>query len=122
MSEGAACRANINAAGRRFRRRLGWLGFVVSAAFGVATVALRLSDAWRALAFLPLAGGTFSWLEARRSTCVVFAADGTRELESGGREAAPEDDARASRVAARGIARDAVLVGLAGVAALWLVP
>jgi hypothetical protein len=118
----AACRPNINAAGRRFRMAYGWVGFVVAAGWAIGAVALGWGVGARAFVFVPLAGGAFSFFEARRGTCVVFAAQGTRELDEGGKVAAAEDERRASRAVAWGIARDSALLGLAGAVVLALLP
>jgi hypothetical protein len=62
----------------------------------------------------------FGFLQVRRNTCVLRAAECTVEHDDFSTTRAPDADAQASRAVALGIARDATLVGLlaAGVAIL----
>jgi hypothetical protein len=68
---------------------------------------------WRLTVFFPAAASAFGFLQVRRLTCVLRAADGTFEHDDGSTTPVVEEDARASRRVATGINRDAVLIGLA---------
>ena len=114
--EGAVCKPNISAAGRKRRKLVGW----VAAALGVGLVALAIALHWhwwlRATAFFPAALAATGFLQASRNTCVAHAAKGTFEHEDFSTTKAPDDEVAASRKVARGIQRDALLIGLASAA------
>lgn len=68
---------------------------------------------WRALVFFPVTLAAFGFIQARRNTCVARAREGTFESDDYSKRRAPDDEVAASRRVARGINRDAVLLGLA---------
>jgi hypothetical protein len=113
--------ANIGLTGRRLRRRIGWVLLAVTVGLA-GWLLLRRSPStpwpWRLLVFFPLTGSLISLLEARRSTCIVRAAAGTIEDETGGTTPAPACDLPATRRAAVHIVRDAVIIGAVGTAVL----
>jgi hypothetical protein len=114
--EGAVCKPNISAAGRKRRILFGW----ISAALGIGLVALAIGLHWhwylRATLFFPAALAATGFLQARRNTCVAHAMKGTFEHEDFTATKAPDDEVAASRKVARTIQRDAVLIGLASAA------
>lgn len=85
---------------------------------GVAVLTLGILTAlgaawyWAGLVFFPAVLAAFSFLEARRNTCVLRAAEGTFENEDLSRTRAAADEVAASRRVAAGINRDAVLLGV----------
>ena len=106
------CAPNISAAGRRRRERFGaqWLGISV-AALGVG-VLLRAPWRVRALVLIPAALSAIGFLQARRSTCVMRAREGTFEHDDFSTDKAPASEVVVSRKVAAGINRDALLIGL----------
>lgn len=110
--QGAACRPNFGAAGRRRRTQ-------VAIAMGVVACGLFLGFqvfhvAWpvRLLVGLPAAAGLISYLQVRRNTCVAHAATGSVEGEDFTLTKAEAQFAEASRKVAKTIYRDGVLGGL----------
>jgi hypothetical protein len=114
--EGAACRPNISASGMRVRRRIGVWSAVFSVVFAAALVVFHARWFWRLAVFFPTALAAVNFLQVSRKTCVSRAAEGTFEHEDFSRTPAAEEDARRSRVVARGINRDSILVGVAATA------
>ena len=110
------CKPNISTAGRLRRIRFGNQWLVVSVALLVALVVFRVRWYWGLLMFLPAALSAVGFLQASRHTCVMRAKEGTFEHEDFSRTPAAEEDARRSRVVARGINRDSILVGVAATA------
>ena len=111
-----ACKTNISPLGRRKRIHAGriWLG--VSVALLVALVVLRAPWYSGLAMFVPVTISAFGFLQARRSTCVLRAKQGTFENDDFSTVKAPDDEVAASRVVASTISRDAVLLGAGGVA------
>ena len=107
----------------RRRRAFAIVGFVAAAVLFAVLVAID-APAWaRLLVFLPLAGGVFSWLQARRRFCAAFAMAGVANFSDAddGRHAVQDSAARRADIAAvRRMTRDAVLIAapIAIVAAL----
>ena len=114
--EGAVCKPNISAAGKKRRIVFGW----VASALGVGLVALAVALHWhwylRATLFFPAALAATGFLQAWRSTCVARAAEGTFENDDFTTTKAPDDEVAASRKVASTIKRDALLIGLASAA------
>jgi hypothetical protein len=106
---------NIGAWEIRRRRRFAYLGFAAAAILFAILVAVD-APAWtRLFVFLPVAGGVFSWLQARRRFCAGFAvarvsnfADG----EDGRRRVEDEAAHRADIAAVRRMTRDSILIAL----------
>ncbi len=113
--EGASCRPNIDAAGRRRRRHMSYA--MAAAAVGLTgwAAATGAGPGVRALVGLPALASAFGALQARRSTCVVMAVAGRRE-EGRALPRARADEVRDSRRVSWTIVRDAVLLGLAAAA------
>lgn len=116
MSEGAVCKPNISARGRRLRRRIGYVA--IGLALGVAALTIGLHAPWflRALVFIPAAGAAVTLLQVRRNTCVARAKEGTFEHDDMSKTAAAEDEVAASRRVAATIQRDGLLIGAASAA------
>ena len=99
----------------RRRRRFAILGFGVAILLFAVLVATG-APAWtRLLLVLPVAGGMFSWLQARRRFCAGFAVARLSNFEDGdGGRRRVEDDAahRADMAAVRRMTRDAVLLAI----------
>ncbi|HEU0244484.1 MAG TPA: hypothetical protein VFQ75_11295 [Candidatus Limnocylindrales bacterium] len=106
---------NIGAWEIRRRRAFAVVGFVAALALFALLVAVG-APAWsRLLVFVPLAGGVFSWLQARRRFCAGFAVAGVFNFADGdqGRQSVESADARRADLAAvRRMTRDAVLIAL----------
>jgi hypothetical protein len=112
VSEGASCKPNISAAGRRLRTRFGWLWAAIGVAGLAASVALHVPWFWRTLLFVPASLSAVGFLQARRGTCVARASEGTFEHEDFSKTKARPTDAARSRRAAAVIVRDTVLFGI----------
>jgi len=114
--EGAVCKPNISAAGRKRRVMFGWIA--AAAAVGLAGLAIALHWHWylRATLFFPAAMAAVGFLQARRNTCVARAMEGTFENDDFTTTKAPDDEVAASRAVAKTIKRDALLIGLASAA------
>lgn len=117
MSADAPIQANISTSGCRRRERLGRQGAAFSIALFGAFVVLRVPWFWRLVLFFPAAGAAISLLQSRRTVCVLRAKQGVFENEDGSTRPVSDDEARASRAIARGIQRDAVLIGAASTGA-----
>ena len=106
---------NIGAWEIRRRRRFAYLGFAATAILFVLLVAIG-APAWtRLILVLPLAGGVFSWLQARRRFCAGFAVARVSNFEDGdeGRRRVDDEDAhRADMAAVRRMTRDAFLIAV----------
>jgi hypothetical protein len=109
-------RPNISAEGCRRRTRFGYQMLAISGASLVASVLLHWPWAWRLLVFFPAAAAATGFLQVRRSTCVLRAREGTFEHDDGSLTKVSDDEARASRIVAGTIRRDAALIGLASAA------
>jgi hypothetical protein len=107
-----SCKANISAAGRRRRVRVGFVSLGISVALLVALVALRAPWYWRLLLFLPASLSAVGFLQARRHTCVARAAEGTFEHDDFSTTKAPDAEVAASRAVAAGIRRDMIVAGI----------
>ena len=116
ISEGASCKPNISAAGRRRRTRFGNQWLVVSVALLVVLVVLRVRWYWGLTVFLPAALSAIGHLQSNRHTCVMRAKEGTFEHEDFSTTKAAVEEVVASRAVATTINRDSVLIGLAGAA------
>jgi hypothetical protein len=97
----------------RRRRSFAVLAFVAAALLFTALVASG-APAWtRLLLVLPLTGGVFSWLQARRRFCAGFAMARISNFGDGEASRRSVDDEAAHRAdvaAVRRMARDAVLI------------
>ena len=99
----------------RRRRAFAVVGLVIAALLFAALVAAD-APAWTRLVLLvPLMGGLFSWLQARRRFCAAFAMQGVAnfggaaDLQKGVQDA---DARRADMAAVRRMTRDAFLLAL----------
>ena len=119
---GLTCRPNIGP--RERRRRM----VLAGAAAGIAVVsltALLLADAprwWRLAVSAPIWAAVLCYLEARSRTCVVLAARGMRNLDSGNEIVDDADAVRASTAQSRTIYLWSTVVTGIAAAALMLVP
>jgi hypothetical protein len=116
---------NIGAWEIRRRRAFAVAGFVAAAVLFAVLVAIQ-APAWaRLLVFLPLAGGVFSWLQARRRFCAAFAVAGVANFTDAdeGRHAVQDEASRRADIAAvRRMTRDAVLIAMAIAVVAALLP
>jgi hypothetical protein len=106
---------NIGPMEIRRRRAFSIAGFVAAAVlFGVMMVIG--APAWaRLIVFLPLWGGFFSWLQARRRFCAAYALQGTSNFgdSQATMEAVTDAAARKADLAAvRRMTRDSLLLAL----------
>ena len=109
----------------RRRRTFAVVALVAAAAMLALLVAMDAPQATRLLVFLPLWGGMFSWLQARRRFCAGYAVgrisnfgDGTASLQAVTDAAAHREDLKA---VAR-MARDSFLLALVPTAVVVLLP
>lgn len=106
---------NIGTMEIRRRRTFGIVGIAAAVALFAILVAVD-APAWtRLLVFVPLAGGVFSWLQARRRFCAGFAVARVSNFADGdeGRRRVDDEAAhRADIAAVRRMTRDAVLIAL----------
>jgi hypothetical protein len=117
VDEGAMCRPNFSAAGRKRRTLVAQIAGALAVVLLVSLVAV---DAWwplRLLVALPAGAAFVSGLQVRRNTCVAHAATGSFENEDMTLTKVDEAFAAASRRVASTIWRDSVL-GMIVVAAL----
>jgi hypothetical protein len=106
------CAPNIAPAGIRRRRRFGVQWACISVAAAGAGMILRAPWIARAAVFVPAALAAIGFLQASRTTCVLRARQGTVEHDDFSTEPAPAVELAASRKIARGINRDAILIGI----------
>ena len=117
LVEGAACRPNFSAAGRKRRTQIAWAGIIFSFALLVALLVIDASWQLRLLVGLPAAMAAITGLQVRRNTCVAHAMAGTFENEDFSTTKVDAAFAAASKKVAATIYRDGLLTG-AGVALL----
>lgn len=110
------CKANISPSGRRRRLRFGNQWLVVAVALLVVLVVMRVPWYGGLALFVPAALSAVGFLQARRSTCVLRAKEGTFEHDDFSTTRAPDDEVAASRGVAAKINRDVILIGVAGAA------
>jgi len=121
----AAGACNIGPWEIRRRRTFAILAFVVAAGMLVALVAWGAPPAARLVLLLPLWGGMFSWLQARRRFCAAYAMSGLSNFGAGhaSREAVADPAARdADRRAVMRLARDSFLLALVPTLIVVLLP
>jgi len=106
------CTPNIAPAGIRRRRRFGYQFAGLSVAAAGAGLIFRAPWIVRAVVFFPAAASAIGFLQASRNTCVLRAKEGTVEHDDFSTETAPAPDVTASRRVAKGITRDAILIGI----------
>jgi hypothetical protein len=83
MTDSTACVANIGPRGRQQRRRVGIKWLTIGAGAGGALVLLGAPRWLRLGVFAPFALGAFGIFQAYEQTCIMLAAHGTRDLDSG---------------------------------------
>ena len=99
----------------RRRRTFAIVGFAVAIVLFLALVAAGAPPIARLLVLLPVWGGAFSWLQARRRFCAGFAMAGISNFADGdaGRQTVTDPGAhRADIAAVARMTRDSFLVGL----------
>lgn len=115
--EGAACRPNFGAAGRKKRRQVALIAGVVTVVGFVAAMLFHAPALVRMLVALPAFMTVLCALQVTRNTCVAHAATGNIEGEDFSLTKADAEFAAASKKVAATIYRDASLAA-AFVAAL----
>ena len=109
----------------RRRRAFAIAAFVAAAVLFLVLVAVG-APAWtRLVVFLPLWGGCFSWLQARRRFCAAYAMQGTSNFgDSQATMQAVSDTAarKADLAAVRRMTRDSLLLALPVTALVVLLP
>jgi hypothetical protein len=106
---------NIGSWEIRRRRAVAVVGFAVAAVMLAALIFLGAPAAARLALILPLWGGAFSWLQARRRFCAAFAMAGIANFGDGDatrRSVADEAAHRADMLATLRMTRDSFLVAL----------
>ena len=106
------CTPNIAPAGIRRRRRFGFQFAGLSIAAVGAGMIFRAPWIARAAVFLPAAASAIGFLQASRNTCILRANEGTLEHDDFSTTPAPSSEVAVSRQVARGINRDAILIGV----------
>jgi len=99
----------------RRRRTFAIVGFAVAIVLFLALVAAGAPPIARLLVLLPVWGGAFSWLQARRRFCAGFAMAGISNFADGeaGRQAVTDPEAhRADIEATMRMTRDSFLIAL----------
>jgi hypothetical protein len=99
----------------RRRRAFAIVGFAAAAALLAALVAVHVPAVARVVLLLPLWGGMFSWLQARRRFCAGFAVAGIANFGDGEttrRSIADEAARRADLRAVARMTRDSFLLAL----------
>jgi hypothetical protein len=117
MVEGAQCRPNFGAAGRRRRKRVAQIGAVTAIVLFVGLLAMHAWWPLRLLVGLPTGLALISGLQVTRNTCVAHARTGVIENEDLTTTKVEDEFAAASRRVAATIWRDGLL-GMIAVAAL----
>lgn len=113
--EYAAGACNIGPWEIRRRRGFAIAAFVAAAALLAVLIASGAPSWARLLVFLPLWGGFFSWLQARRRFCAAYALQGTSnfgESQSSMQAVAGADARKADLAAVRRMTRDSLLLAL----------
>lgn len=122
--EGAACRPNFSAAGRKRRKNVAIISGVVAVVGLVAAIALNVPPLLRLLVALPAMFSVICGLQVTRNTCVAHARTGSIEGEDFSLTKADAEFAAASKRVAATIMRDGVIAGIVfGVVAVgtgWL--
>jgi hypothetical protein len=113
FAEGATCRPNFSAAGRRRRRTASMISAVIAVGLLAVLIGLDVSWPFRLLVGLPAGGAFISGLQVTRNTCVAHAATGSFENEDMSLTKADAAFAEASKKVARTIWRDGALGALA---------
>lgn len=114
-ANGGACPINLDRKGRTTRRIMGIFmlfdGIVINAVF---IYLVDVPREFRLLSFLLFFAGCLGLLQARASTCVVFAAQGKRNIGKGLEEVPDVNEANELRRRSTGI----IIQSLIGAAAL----
>lgn len=120
VDSSAMCAANIGAAGRRRRLRVGTVVAVLCLGLLGYFIGVRAPWYMRLALFLPAAGAGIALLQVSRKTCVAMARMGVVENEDFSYTKVNDALAAASRRVAATIFRDGILIGVAaaGVGAL----
>ena len=82
MKQNMQC-INIGPKGRRFRFIAGALIYLLTYAAALFLIFENYHRGFRALLFLPFFVGTLCLLQARNRTCVVLAARGSQDMDTG---------------------------------------
>ena len=126
-----ACRPNIGPRQRRRRIVLGWIWATIAVAIGVFAVLVAprslgdggppVARAWRLAVFPPAWVAALCFLEARSHTCVVLAARGLRNLDTGNEPVTNDSEQRASIAQSRMIYVTSTIVAALVVAGFWFI-
>jgi ABC-type Co2+ transport system permease subunit len=100
---GLACLPNIGPHGRRRRMVLAGIAAAIAVAAAAFALPPHMSRVWRLAVFLPAWVAAVCYLEARSHTCVVLAARGLRNLDTGNERVADAAERRASAAQSRSI-------------------
>ncbi len=111
--EGAACRPNFSAAGRKRRRNAAVISGVVAVVGLAAAIVLNVPPLLRLLVALPAMFSVICGLQVTRNTCVAHARTGSVEGEDFSLTKADAEFAEASKRVAATIMRDGVIAGVA---------
>jgi hypothetical protein len=121
----AAGACNIGPSEIRRRRAFAIAAFVAAAALLAVLLAAGAPSWARLVVFLPLFGGFFSWLQARRRFCAAYALAGTSNFgdDQSTMQSVTDASARAAdRAAVRRMTRDSLLLALPVTVVLVLFP
>ena len=118
---GLACLPNIGPRQRRRRMVLAGIAAVIAIATAAFALLPHLSRVWRLAVFLPTWAAAVCYLEARSRTCVVLAARGLRNLDTGN-ERVDQVARRASMAQSRSIYIKSTIIAVIVVVGLLLAP
>ena len=119
---GLACLPNIGPRQRRRRIVLGWIWATIAVAIAVFALLPHLSRVWRLAVFPPAWVAALCFLEGRSHTCVVLAARGLRNLDTGSERVADDAARRASVAQSRTIYVRATVIAALVAVGLFFVP
>ena len=119
---GLACRPNIGPRERRRRIVLAAIATAIAIATAAAFLAWPAPRPWRLAIFLPTWAAVVCYLEARNRTCVVLAARGLRNLDTGNQPVADAAERQASAAQSRTIYVRSTLVATIVAVALLVAP
>jgi hypothetical protein len=119
---GLACLPNIGPRERRRRMVLAGVAAAMTLATGAAVLLASAPAPWRLAVFPPAWAAVLCYLEARHRTCVVLAARGLRNLDTGNEPVADGNARRASTAQSRAIYLWSTIVAAIVTAVLLLAP
>ena len=119
---GLACLPNIGPRQRRRRTVLAGIAAAIAVATGTAVLLASAPAPWRLAVFPPAWAAGLCYLEARSRTCVVLAARGLRNLDTGNEPVADDGARRAAAAQSRSIYLWSTVVAAVVTGFLYVLP